>query len=279
MLEPLTVSLYNNTVDLMYKPNATIVPELIAYLTAKTGFSFEVEHAITGNVLRFELHSPRVKVDNTLKVLKGHSWIIHCELIERDQQPLAPVSLVEYDPDVTGPRDVRDMLRESDIDAVIWDQSNGKENASNTEARFWLKRFITSTIFCVPILIFVWAIPHVPANITIIKSLHLWTLLNTLFGGIIETYVAAPIHRAAWITLIRQHKVEMDMLVSPSTSVAYIYSLIVTIISALETFYETAALLVTLILLGRCVTVYARGKASDAVLAFEEDAGEDSVID
>ena len=68
----------------------------------------------------------------------------------------------------------------------------------------------------------------------------------------------------------------MDMLVSLSTSTAYIYSVVVVCLLAtnadsdMEAFFETAAILATLVILGRYVTVVARGKASNAVDALRQ---------
>jgi len=80
--------------------------------------------------------------------------------------------------------------------------------------------------------------------------------------------------RRAWKTLLHRFA-DMDTLVAVGTGVAYLYSTIVTLVpSALTShnqtshvYFDTAAMIITLILLGRMLEAKARGKTSSAIRA------------
>ncbi len=74
--------------------------------------------------------------------------------------------------------------------------------------------------------------------------------------------------RRAWNAL-RHGYAEMNTLVAVGTGVAYIYSTVVIIVpgAATHVYYDTAATIITLILLGRMLETRARGKTSSAIKA------------
>jgi Cu+-exporting ATPase len=77
--------------------------------------------------------------------------------------------------------------------------------------------------------------------------------------------VGWPFHRGALVNL-RHGATTMDTLISLGSSVAYLYSLAVTLAGAnLPVYFDTAALIVTLIALGKYLEAAARGRASEAI--------------
>ena len=266
------MSLFNNTADLVYDPLTTTPDQIIQFLTKKTGFDCEINHVASATVARFLIPSTEDSTKNAVAVVDRQRGIVS-RTIQHNISSNQHLLVVEFDPDITGPRTLRDRLLEGGVNATVFSTNESKADSGQDEIRFWLLRLIVSTLLCIPVVIFTYAIPDVSANVKVVNNLHLWTVIAGILGGIIQIYAAAPIHRGAWTTLFRSRKVEMDMLVSLSTSVAYIYSiaavivLITTPTSQLEAFFETASLLVTLVILGRYVTVLARGKASNAIEA------------
>ncbi len=80
-------------------------------------------------------------------------------------------------------------------------------------------------------------------------------------------WVGWMFHRGA-LNAARHGKANMDTLVSLGSTVAFAYSVIVTAsFSRLPTYYDTAALIVTLIAAGKLLEMIARGKASEAIEA------------
>ncbi len=96
--------------------------------------------------------------------------------------------------------------------------------------------------------------------------------LELLLCTPIVWWAAMPFHRATWAAA-RHFRTDMNTLISVGTLIAYTYSLIVTLWpSALSTdgtqpavYFETAAMIVTLILAGRWMEARAKGKARAAI--------------
>jgi Cd2+-exporting ATPase len=94
-----------------------------------------------------------------------------------------------------------------------------------------------------------------------------------LYGGIqlglvsmIMLYVISPLYKSALVTLFHQRRVEMDLLVVMSTSMAYVFSVVSYAFLCAgsflsEPFWETPAMLITLIMFGRWITTLARDRA------------------
>lgn len=92
------------------------------------------------------------------------------------------------------------------------------------------------------------------------------TLLES-FAAIVTTpvvfYSGYPFLRGAWISL-RNREPNMDLLIGLGTLSAYCYSL-VAMATGGEVYFETAAMIVTLILTGRLIETGARRKAADGI--------------
>jgi Cu+-exporting ATPase len=82
-------------------------------------------------------------------------------------------------------------------------------------------------------------------------------------------YAGAPFYKGAW-TALRHRSANMNTLIALGTGAAFLYSLAVTVRGGHEVYYEAAAVIVTLILLGRVLEARARGKASEAIRHLRE---------
>ncbi len=88
----------------------------------------------------------------------------------------------------------------------------------------------------------------------------------------VQFWCGGSFYRQAWKSL-KRHTATMDTLIALGTSAAYFYSLFVTVFPGLfvaqglipHVYYETAAIVITLILLGRLLEHRARGQTNDAI--------------
>ena len=87
----------------------------------------------------------------------------------------------------------------------------------------------------------------------------------------VQLYVASDYYAGAWKAL-RNGAANMDVLVALGSSVAYAYSVVVTIALTLgssaageHVYFETAALIITLIKLGKLLEVRAKGETGEAI--------------
>jgi heavy metal translocating P-type ATPase len=99
----------------------------------------------------------------------------------------------------------------------------------------------------------------------------LYGAISMALATIIQVVVAGPFYLSAVRALLITRVIEMDLLIVLSTSTAYIFSVIAFAYEVrgrpLSTgeFFETSTLLVTLIMLGRFVSAFARHKAVESI--------------
>jgi Cu+-exporting ATPase len=128
--------------------------------------------------------------------------------------------------------------------------------AEDDPARALQRRLWLSVALTVPIVALSMFLPHpLPAQGWILLALT----LPVQFG------VALPLYRAAWGAL-RHGTANMEVLVLLGTLAAFFYSLALTLQGqAHHLYYETSAVIITLVLLGRTLEARARGQAKRAL--------------
>jgi P-type Cu+ transporter len=88
----------------------------------------------------------------------------------------------------------------------------------------------------------------------------------------VMVYAGWPIHRTGWLAL-RHRAADMNSLITLGTSAAYLYSLLVTVAPGVlpagvrDVYFETAGVIITLILLGRLVETRAKAGTGEAIRA------------
>lgn len=97
-------------------------------------------------------------------------------------------------------------------------------------------------------------------------------LMDLPYRGVLLALLAAPVQ--FWIglrfykgafTALKNKTANMDTLVALGTSAAYFYSLVNVFLGKNELFFETSALLITFIILGKYLENKAKGRASEAI--------------
>ncbi|KAL9636916.1 MAG: hypothetical protein Q9164_002532 [Protoblastenia rupestris] len=120
-----------------------------------------------------------------------------------------------------------------------------------------------SAMLTIPVLILAWA-PLSQHEIA-------YGSISLALATIVQVVVAGPFYPTALKALIFTRMIEMDLLIVLSTSTAYFFSVIAFAYQVrghpLSTgeFFETSTLLVTLIMVGRLVSAYARHKAVESI--------------
>jgi Cu+-exporting ATPase len=147
-----------------------------------------------------------------------------------------------------------DAIRAAGYDAEPLEQV--APAAEDDPARALQRRLWLSVALTVPIIALSMFLPHpLPAQGWILLALT----LPVQFG------VALPLYRAAWGAL-RHGTANMEVLVLLGTLAAFFYSFALTLQGqAHHLYYETAAVIITLVLLGRTLEARARGQAKRAL--------------
>ncbi|MGB4592975.1 MAG: copper-translocating P-type ATPase [Coriobacteriia bacterium] len=198
----------------------------------------------------------------------------------------AETGTIEFDPAVVGVDDLIAAVRNAGYDAVLKVEASAtgepvedvQRIAQQKHERLERRLFAMSLALSLPLLALM--IPSVMAGVPLAVA----TWLANTFGGawdpmIVFKYIglvlATPVQFIAgaqfyrgFFHALKRRTGNMDTLVAIGTSAAYFYSLAATFVPALHAepvFYETAALLITFVILGKLLEARAKGKTSDAI--------------
>lgn len=169
---------------------------------------------------------------------------------------------VTYQPNLVGARDLMsDPFFPSPKLAPVAERpliASGKAHV-----RLMLFKTIVSAALTIPVLVMAWA--PIPQRETIYGAVSL------VLATIVQVYIVGPWYISAFNALVFSRLIEMDLLVVLSTTTAYIYSIIAYAFLVSKkplstgSFFETSTLLVTLIMVGRLVSGFARQRAVESI--------------
>src|SRR3989344_1744347 len=189
-------------------------------------------------------------VDNALNLLKG---------IREKQLFTNEKAIISYDPKILTLEKIKKAIKNSGYEAV--EESIDKEKqAREREIKNLKKDFLISLILSIPI--FILSFPQWFKIILPYQNIILFLLATP-----IQLVIAQRFYKGFWIAL-KNKTANMDSLIAIGTSAAYIYSVLVTFLPAIfrgEVFYDTAAIIITFIVLGKYLEALVKGKASEAI--------------
>lgn len=191
----------------------------------------------------------------------------------------AEKALVSYDESRTGTDELIAAIKKSGYTASMVDQKDTgfETKRRQEEIRVYFDKFIISFVLSAPMLYFM------------LFDFFNWIPLKSFFLpyiGVISFILATPVqfvigqgfYKGMWSAL-RMKTFNMDSLIAIGTSVAYFYSL-VNFLSYVfinksfiglggakipELYFETAAFLITFVILGKLLEAKAKGRTSDAI--------------
>ncbi|KAF9944979.1 hypothetical protein BGZ72_001787 [Mortierella alpina] len=264
--------MFLNKSELSYNPAVLTTADIMVIIQA-AGFSAQLQHSATGNkscflVIRetndFVPEKDRNIVNSTLNM----NGVIAVDVM--DHLPGFLVDVI-FDPDVTGTRDIAHVLRAQGF--IVELAKDGRDGAKKGKSDLMRMRqlLILSIILVIPVVFLAFIFPHAGTS-DLLPNLSARSLALFLLTSPIQLYVGAPIYRGAWNGLVWSRELNMDSLVVLSTSCAYFYSTFATLVAiastrykAPEVFFESSAILMTLIILGRFMQASARGRATNAL--------------
>ncbi len=129
--------------------------------------------------------------------------------------------------------------------------------ARRKEKNWQLARFITAVIFTLPLALMM-ILSHVGHQFMI----NPWVQLA--LATPVQFFAGWPFYRGAYHSL-KTGGANMDVLVALGTSVAYLYSLVALLAGWGLFYFESSAMLMTIILLGKLLETVARGRTSEAI--------------
>jgi Cu+-exporting ATPase len=178
---------------------------------------------------------------------------------------------VEFAPAAASLQDLRRAIRDAGYEpleaAPGASAADHEKAAREREIRRLKTRLIVGAALTVPVFLgsFPEWFPWIPRPLT-----SFWTLL--LLTTPVQFWVGAQFYRGCWAAL--RHKTsDMNTLIAVGTSAAYLYSAAMTLSPEFfrsrgivpAVYFDTAAVIITLILVGRLLEAIAKGRTSEAI--------------
>jgi len=191
-------------------------------------------------------------IEDALKVADG--------VITADVNLAAEKATVHYNPEVTSVARLKRLVAEAGYQAISEDTQDQdvERQARERQARQLKYRVIFSFALAIPIFILSMFPPLTPA-------VNNWVLLA--LATPVQFFVGWQFYVGTYRAL-RNKRANMDTLIALGTSAAFTYSLLVMLLPEVFTghvYFDTAAMIISIILLGRYFEARAKGKTSEAI--------------
>ena len=262
------VNFASEKVTITYDPNVAPMPKVTADVVSRVKKAgYEIPTAtLELPLLGMTCANCATTIERNLKRVDG--------VIDASVNLANERATVTYTPGEANRETLVAAVRRAGYD-VIESESDGELEdaeaiARQSELRHQWQRFIVGTIFTVPLIVLTMARDF--------GLLGMWAhdaaWLNWLFLALatpVQFWVGWDYYTGAYKAL-RNGSANMDVLVVMGTSVAYFYSLVVLVANTfgvtrfgVHVYFETAAAIITLIVLGKLLEVRAKGQTSEAI--------------
>lgn len=201
--------------------------------------------------------------------------------------------MVAYDPDQTGPRCFIEVIERTgsfpnQFKASLFTPPGYGGPDRSEEIMQYKKSFLWSLIFTVPVFFLSMVFMYVP----VLKGGLDTNVVNMLsVGQILRWFLSTPVQfvfgRRFYVgsfKALRRGSANMDVLVALGTNAAYFYSVYIIIRAATSSsftgtdFFETSAMLISFILLGKYLEILAKAKTSEAIAKLMELAPDSATL-
>jgi Cu+-exporting ATPase len=171
---------------------------------------------------------------------------------------------IEYVPSVVNLEALKEAVRGAGYGVIEVEAEVGAEDvearAREEEIRRQRRLLIVGLLFSVPTFVL-----SMGTDLGLVPDFALRKYVLLLLATPVQFYVGWQFYRGTYKSL-KQLSAGMDTLIAMGSSAAYFYSLAATfLIQHAHVYYETAALIITLIILGRYLEARAKGRTSDAI--------------
>jgi len=241
--------------------------------------SASTQATLTLGILGMTCASCSAVIEKTLNRLEG--------VASASVNLAAETATVTFDPTLLGVDALISAVRGAGYDAMLRvettvageDPNDAQRAAQQAHWRLERRLFAFSLVLALPAFL----ISMVPPFMTMVPTAIANWLANTIGGAwdpmMVGKYLAfalvtpvqfiagAQFYRGFWHALKRRSG-NMDTLIAIGTSAAYFYSVAATFIPSLEgepVFFETSALLLTFVILGKLLEARAKGRTGDAI--------------
>ncbi|GED32039.1 heavy metal translocating P-type ATPase [Brevibacillus centrosporus] len=179
---------------------------------------------------------------------------------------------VEYSPSEVSVSDMQKKVQQLGYKAIMKTENEGAQDHREKEVQIQKRKLLLSAILSFPLL---WSmVGHFSFTSWIyMPEIFMNPWVQLILATPVQFYVGKQFYVGAYKAL-RNGSANMDVLVSLGTSAAYFYSLYLTIAWLIgdggahhgpSLYYETSAVLITLVIMGKLFESLAKGRSSEAI--------------
>ena len=169
---------------------------------------------------------------------------------------------LEYNPVYTSPQQIEDNIRKLGYDSHLWEDEQHRRQTRSGFIRLAVSVFLTMNVMMLSFALYTGFFIQLSAT-----AIHSLTWPIAVMGSIVYVYGGAPIHRRAlsgfWLK-----SPGMEALISLGASSAYAYSLYNWMTGSIHIYFDTASMLITLVLLGKAIEQRAKDKINAQIGSF-----------
>lgn len=249
------VNLATEKASVIYDPAVASVNDVIAKIK-KTGYGVQ-EEKVQLDIIGMTCASCSTRVEKGLKKVEGVTSAAVNLATEK--------AIIEYIPGNTNIEQIMAAVKKVGYDARVVGDSNDdyERSAREKEYKTQVRKFTVGAILSVFFLIQM--ISDFAMEYGNGMFFHMSPWVQFLLATPVQFYVGGHYYRDAF-NAVRGGSANMAVLVVLGTSAAYFYSLIVTILGTGQfLYYEAAAIVMTLIVLGKLLETRAKGQTSEAI--------------
>ncbi|HAF62199.1 MAG TPA: heavy metal translocating P-type ATPase, partial [Anaerolineaceae bacterium] len=254
-VENVSVNLSSERAVVNYVGDVTTLDDLI-HRVERAGYGVL---QVTNDILLEKLNNTN-EVDRIVAKLSAIDGITHVS-----GNVVNETITVNYIPTIIDMHEVYVILKKIGFHPIIpTDTLDSEQKAREREIRKQRNLLIMGLVFTIPLFLLSMGRDF---GLLPVSLLHApW--MNYLFLALatpVQFYVGAQFYRGAWKS-IRSGSANMDVLIALGSSVAYIFSILVMIgLVQGHVYFETSAMIITLIRLGKYLEVKAKGRTSEAI--------------
>ncbi|XVF13143.1 hypothetical protein REPUB_Repub08aG0182800 [Reevesia pubescens] len=224
----------------------------------------QVDGMRTGNSMRM--------LENSLQALPG----VQAVDISHEIKKIS----VSYKPDMTGPRNFIRVIESTGssrrFKATIFPEGEGgRETHRKEEIMQYFRSFLWSLIFTIPVFLTSMVFMYIPGikhglDTKVVNMLTVGEIMRWVLSTPVQFIIGRRFYTGSYKAL-RHGSANMDVLIALGTNAAYFYSAYTVLRAATSPdfegtdFFETSAMLISFILLGKYLEVLAKGKTSEAI--------------
>ncbi|KHO54201.1 MAG: Cu2+-exporting ATPase [archaeon GW2011_AR21] len=168
---------------------------------------------------------------------------------------------IAYNPSIINAAEIKRVIKGAGYEPV--EESLDKEKEARLrEIRVLRNELLLGVVLTIPVVLL--SFPEIFGSF-LKDPLRLYVLL--LLALPVQFYIGKRFYKGFWISLLNK-TASMDSLIAIGTSAAFVYSLFATFkpeVFGTEVYYDTAVVIITLIVLGRYLEAIAKGKTSEAI--------------